>query len=386
MTTPTIPFANVGAQYQKYKVAIDAAMQQVMGAGQFIMGPQVKTLEEELAKFVGGNTHAIACASGTDALMLALLAIDIKPGDEVITTPFTFIATAEVIQLLQAKPVFVDIEPDTLNIDATKIEEKITSKTKAIIPVSLYGQPSDMDEINAIAETAGKKLGKEIFVIEDAAQSFGAEYKGKRSCGLSKLACTSFFPAKPLGCFGDGGAVFTTDQGLAKKIKCLSTHGQTKRYHHEYIGINGRLDTLQAAVLLEKLKFYEDEIKQRQAVAKKYDELLKGREGSIKTALKNDRTSVFAQYTIRIRNRDQVKAYLQEKGVPTAVHYPKPLHLQPCFSSAGFKQGDFPVAEKTASEVLSLPMCAFTQEEHQHYIVNKLMEFSRISCEEKINV
>jgi UDP-2-acetamido-2-deoxy-ribo-hexuluronate aminotransferase len=386
MAIPIIPFVNINAQYKKYKNDIDTGMRQVIDSGQFIMGPHVKTLEDELAKFVGENTHAIACASGTDALVLALLAIDIQPGDEVITTPFTFIATAEVIQLLQAKPVFVDIEPDTLNIDVTKIEEKITSKTKAIIPVSLYGQPSDMDQINAIAEAASKKIGKEIYVIEDAAQSFGAEYKGKKSCGLSKLACTSFFPAKPFGCFGDGGAVFTTDKVLAKKIKCLSTHGQTKRYHHEYIGINGRLDTLQAAVLLAKLPHYLTEIKQRQEVAEKYDDLLVNEKGITKTALKNDRTSVFAQYTIRVNNRDKVKAYLQEQGIPTAVHYPKPLHLQPCFSTAGFKQGDFPISEKTANEVLSLPMCAFTQEAHQHYIIEKLAAYSHISYEEKINI
>jgi UDP-2-acetamido-2-deoxy-ribo-hexuluronate aminotransferase len=386
MTKPTIPFANLKTQYKEYKADIDTAMQQVIDAGQFIMGPQVKTLEDELAKFVGGNTHAIACASGTDALMLALLAIDIQPGDEVITTPFTFIATAEVIQLLQAKPIFVDIEPGTLNIDVTKIEEKITSKTKAIIPVSLYGQPCDMDEINSVAEKYSKKVGKEIYVIEDAAQSFGAEYKGKKSCGLSKLACTSFFPAKPFGCFGDGGAVFTADETLAKKIKCLSTHGQTKRYHHEYIGINGRLDTLQAAVLLAKLPHYLSEIKQRQAVAKKYDDLLDNKENFIKTTLRNNRSSVFAQYTIRVKNRDQVKDYLQEQGVPTAVHYPKPLHLQPCFSDAGFKQGDFPISEKTANEVLSLPMCAFTQEAHQGYIVAKLAEYSHEHCAENLNI
>lgn len=372
-----VNFCNLDVQYELYKPEIDNAMQQVIDAGQFIMGPQVKTLEEELAKFIGGNTHAIACASGTDALMLALLAVDIQPGDEVITTPFTFIATAEVIQLLQAKPIFVDIDPDTLNIDVAKIEEKITAKTKAIIPVSLYGQPSDMDEINAIAQAASKKVGKEIFVIEDAAQSFGAEYKGKKSCGLSKLACTSFFPAKPFGCFGDGGAVFTTDETLAKKIKCLSTHGQTKRYHHEYIGINGRLDTLQAAVLLAKLPHYLNEIDKRQQVAKKYDALLSNEKSFVETEVKDDRTSVFAQYTIRIKNRDQVKAYLQEQGIPTAVHYPKPLHLQPCFSSAGFKQGDFPISEKTANEVLSLPMCAFTQEEHQKYIV-KILKVSLV--------
>lgn len=372
MSTPSIPFVNISAQYERYKSAIDLSMQQVIDTGQFIMGPEVKALEENLEKFVGGNVCAIACSSGTDALMLALLAIDIQPGDEVITTPFTFVATAEVIQLLQAKPVFVDIDPETLNIDVTKIEEQITTKTKAIIPVSLYGQPSGMDEINAIAEAASKKIGKEIVVIEDAAQSFGAEYKGKKSCGLSKLACTSFFPAKPFGCFGDGGAVFTTDKVLAKKIQCLSAHGQTKRYHHEYIGINGRLDTLQAAVLLAKLPHYLAEVKQRQAVANRYDVLLAGEKTIISTVLKNDRTSVFAQYTIRVRNRDQVKDHLQEYGVPTAVHYPKPLHLQSCFSDSGYKLGDFPVAEKAAAEVLSLPMCAFTQEAHQRYISDKL--------------
>lgn len=374
MTQKNIPFANLSAQYQQYQAEVDAAMQQVVHSGKFIMGPEVKALEQQLSQFVGNGVYSIACASGTDALMLALLAIDIQPGDEVITTPFTFIATAEVIQLLKAKPVFVDIEPDTFNIDVKKIAEKISDKTKAIMPVSLYGQPSDMDEINQMAQQASEKSGKEIFVIEDAAQSFGAEYQGNKSCGLSKLACTSFFPAKPLGCYGDGGAVFTSDEALAKKIKSLSTHGQTQRYYHEYIGINGRLDTIQAAVLLAKLPHYQAEIAQRQAVASYYNKLLESMQDLIRTTVRPDRTSVFAQYTVRVNNRDKVKAFLQEKGIPTAVHYPRPLHLQPCFSGAGYQQGDFPIAEQASQEVLSLPMCAFTQKADQEFIIQQLIE------------
>lgn len=368
MNKLNIPFANLQAQYLCYKNEIDAAMNQVLHSGQFIMGPEVQKLEEALSQFLGGEVHAIACANGTDAIMLALLAIDIKPGDEVITTPFTFIAAAEMICLLGATPVFVDVEPDTLNIDATKIEEKITHKTKAIIPISLYGQTADMHLINEIALKAGARIGREIFVIEDAAQSFGAEYHGKKSCTLSKLACTSFFPAKPLGCYGDGGAVFTTDASLAKKIKCLSTHGQTQRYHHEYVGMNGRLDTLQAAVLLVKLAYYPNEIKQRQAAAKKYDALLsKINEISI-LKIKENRASVFAQYTLRAKHRDKIKLALDQHGIPTAVHYPKPLHLQPCFSTLSYKEGDFPCAEQAAKEVLSLPICAFLENDHQTLI------------------
>lgn len=374
MNKVSIPFANLHAQYLKYQAEIDAAISRVLHAGQFIMGPEVKELEENLNQFLGGDVYAVACASGTDALMLALLGIDIQPGDEVITTPFTFIATVEVISLLGAKPVFVDIEPDTLNIDASKIEEKITAKTKAIMPVSLYGQTADMDAINKIASSASKKIGREIFVIEDAAQSFGAEYRGKKSCALSKLACTSFFPAKPLGCYGDGGAVFTTDQALAKKMKSLSAHGQTQRYHHEYIGINGRLDTIQAAVLLAKLPHYAEEIKRRQSIAAKYNEFFSNEKNITVTTLRKDHTSVYAQYTLRLKNRDKIKVALEQEGIPTAVHYPKPLHLQPCFASYGFKEGDFPLAEQASREVLSLPMCAFLNKEQQVFIIEKVIE------------
>ncbi len=373
MNKNNIPFANLHAQYLKYQVEIDTAISRVLHAGQFIMGPEVKELEEKLSQFLGGDVYTVACASGTDALMLALLGIDIEPGDEVITTPFTFIATVEVISLLGAKPIFVDIEPDTLNIDASKIEEKITARTKAIIPVSLYGQTADMDAINEIASSASKKIGREIFVIEDGAQSFGAEYHGKKSCTLSKLACTSFFPAKPLGCYGDGGAVFTTDEALARKMKCLSAHGQTQRYHHEYIGINGRLDTLQAAVLLAKLPHYLEEIKRRQEIAVKYNELLSKEKEIAITTIRKDRTSVYAQYTIRLKQRDKLKSALEKNGIPTAIHYPKPLHLQPCFSSYGFKEGDFPLAEQAAKEVLSLPMCAFLDREKQGFIGETLL-------------
>ena len=263
-----IDFANLKLAYQKHQVAFESAMQKVLTNATYIMGPEIETLENELSSFTEAG-HAISCSSGTDALLLAMMALNIGPGDEVITSPFTFIATAETIALLGAKPVFVDIDRDTYNINTSQIESKITHKTKAIIPVSLFGQVADMDEINMLAEK------HKLSVIEDAAQSFGATYRGKKSCNLSTIACTSFFPAKPLGCFGDGGAVFTNNPDLAEKIKSLRLHGQTKRYTHKYIGLGGRLDALQAAILNVKLKHYNQDIKMRQNVAELYNLLLK---------------------------------------------------------------------------------------------------------------
>ena len=359
-----IPFIDLQAQYQAYKIEIDEAIQNVLNSSHYIMGPQVKKLEDGLASYTGAK-HAIACSSGTDALLIALMAIDIKPGDEVITTPFTFIATAEVVSLLGAIPVFVDVSSDTLNIDVSKIEEKITAKTKAIIPVSLYGQVADMDEINAIAAKYN------LIVIEDGSQSFGATYKGKKSCNLSDFGCTSFFPSKPLGCYGDGGALFTNDDTMAEKSKMILAHGSRVRYHHEVVGINGRLDAIQAAILNVKLKYFAEEVRKREEIGASYLKLLKDK-GLLLPVIKNNRTSVFAQFTVRSEQREEVIKKLNSNGVPTAIHYPKPLHLQQCFKSLGYKNGDFPIAEKASKEVFSLPMSPFLTFKQQQFIVEEI--------------
>lgn len=354
-----IDFANLQKHYLLYKEEIDTAVHAVMNKCNFIMGEEVAQLESALASYVGVK-HAITCSSGTDALQLSLMAIDIHPGDEVITTPFTFIATAEMIAHLGAVPVFVDIDEATYTIDASRIETAITEKTKAIIPVSLYGQTADMDAINTVASKYG------LTVIEDAAQSFGASYKGKRSCALSDIGCTSFFPAKPLGCFGDGGALFTDNDALAEKMRSMRVHGQSKRYHHRYIGIGGRLDTIQAAVLNVKLNHYDSDLALRQEVARKYDTLLHHRFPI--PSIATDRTSAYAQYSIRVQNRDAVQARLNASGIPTAVHYPMPLHLQECFAYLGYSRGDFPISEAVANDILSLPMNPFLNDHEISYI------------------
>ena len=294
-----------------------------------------------------------------------MMALDIKPDDEIITTPFTFIATAETIAFLKAKPVFVDIDEQTYNIDTSKIEAAITNKTKAIIPVSLFGQTANMDGINNIAKKHN------LIVIEDAAQSFGASYKGIKSCNLSHIGCTSFFPAKPLGCFGDGGAVFTNNDEIATKLRSLRLHGQTKRYYHKYIGMGGRLDALQAAVLNEKLKHYDYDIERRQQIAENYSEKLKGH--TIIPIIKNDRTSVWAQYSIRVKNRETIQEALKLLNIPTAVHYPVSLHLQECFNYLGGKIGDFPISEKISKEIMSLPMNPYLKEHEINYITSNLI-------------
>ncbi len=360
-----IPFIDLKTQYNNYKDEINKEILSVLESSQFILGPQVSKLEENLSNYTDSK-HAIACSSGTDALLLSLMALDIKNGDEVITTPFTFISTAEVISFLGATPVFVDIDEATYNIDYKKIEEKITSKTKAIMPVSLYGQPSDMDEINEIA----KKYN--IKVIEDGCQSFGAKYKNKKSCNLSDIGCTSFFPSKPLGCYGDGGAVFTNDDNLAKKIRTLLNHGQEERYKHKYIGINGRLDALQAAVLNIKLKHFENEVEVREEIGKKYTSLLLN-SSVTPPKVKDDRTSVYAQYSIRTKNREKLIKTLNLKKIPTAIHYPIPLHLQEAFSYLGYKKGDFPISEKISNEIMSLPMSPFLTKEQQDYITKTII-------------
>lgn len=358
-----IDFANLTKAYLEHKEEFDQEIGKVIHDANYIMGKPIQELEESLQAFSGAK-YAISCSSGTDALLLVLMALDIQPGDEVITTPFTFIATAEMIAFLKATPVFVDIDETTYNMDVSKIEEKITSRTKAIMPVALYGQVSDMDKINALA----KKYS--LAVIEDAAQSFGATYKGKRSCNLSEFGCTSFFPAKPLGCFGDGGAVFTSNEEMAEKIKSLRLHGQTKRYHHKYIGIGGRLDTLQAAVLNVKLKYYDRDIQNRQKVADLYNSYLKDFINTPQISPEN--TSVWAQYSIRVSDRDNIQRLLKDNGIPTAVHYPKPLHFQECFAYLNHKEGDFPIAERVSKEIMSLPMNPFLTEEEISYIATTL--------------
>jgi UDP-2-acetamido-2-deoxy-ribo-hexuluronate aminotransferase len=360
-----IDFANLQLQYQAYKEKIDSNLQAVLNKSNYILGEEVNILEKELKNFTGAK-HAISCSSGTDALLLALLALDIQPGDEVITSPFTWVSTGEMTALLKAKPVFVDIEPDTYNIDANLIELAITKKTKAIMPVSLFGQPADMNAIQSIADKYNLK------VIVDGAQSFGSTYHNKTDSNLGDISTTSFFPSKPFGCYGDGGAVFTNNDHYAKKMTMLRVHGQTKRYHHKYIGIGGRLDTIQAAILLAKLPYFPQEISKRQKLADWYTEVLSK---IIKTpTIKFKRSSVWAQYTVRLNNRDTVQNELKKKNIPTSIFYPLPLHLQKCFKYLNYKQGDFPVSEKISNEVLSLPMNPFLTNDQIKYIISNIKD------------
>jgi UDP-2-acetamido-2-deoxy-ribo-hexuluronate aminotransferase len=328
------------------------------------MGPEVKELEDKLSAYTGSK-HCITVASGTEALLMSLMALGIQSGDEIITTPFTFVATAEVMVLLGAKPIFVDIEPDTCNIDASLIEAKITGKTKAIMPVSLYGQTADMDAINAIAAKYGN-----IPVIEDAAQSFGAVYKGKKSCNLSTIGCTSFFPSKPLGCYGDGGAIFTNDDELAKAMREIRVHGQSQRYVHTRIGVGGRMDTIQCAIVLAKLERFDWEVEQRKLIGDRYNQLLDGA-GIPRVHQREDRTSVYAQYTVFTEGREAVQKILSEQGVPTAVHYPVPLNEQPAYKHLCCPDCT-PIATKTAKRVMSLPMSAELNHNQQQKIIDCL--------------
>ena len=354
-------FIDLKEQQARIKEALDARIAGVLSHGRYIMGPEVAELEERLADFVGVR-HAIGVSSGTDALLISLMALGVGAGDEVITTPFSFIATAETIALLGAKPVFVDIDPRTYNIDHALIEPAITDRTKAIMPVSLYGQCADFDAIKAIANRHG------IPVIEDGCQSFGATYKGRRSCGLSTIGCTSFFPSKPLGSYGDGGMCFTDDDELARAMREIRVHGQDRRYHHPRIGVNGRLDTLQAAVLLAKLEVFDDEVEARARIGARYSELLREHVGV--PFIEAHNTSVYAQYTIRVKNRDRVRASLQEAGIPTAVHYPVPLNRQPALAC----NARFEHAEQAASEVLSLPMHPYLDEKQQALVADAVIQ------------
>lgn len=354
-------FIDLKTQYSLIEKNILNSIKKVLDHGQYIMGPEIAELERQLASFVGVK-HAIVNSSGTDALLMALMALGIQPGDEVITSPFSFFATAEVISLCHAIPVFVDIDPLTYNIDPEQLEAAITKKTKAIIPVGLYGQCAEHDVINAIAEKHG------IPVIEDAAQSFGATYKGKYSCALSTIGCTSFFPSKPLGGYGDSGACFTNDDALAQKLVEIRIHGQNARYCHSRVGINGRMDTIQAAVLIEKMKIFPDEIKMRQQVAKRYDQMLSS---LVKTPyIMPHNTSVYAQYTIEVNDRESFQKEMQAAGIPTAVHYPVAMHQQKAMSYLNYKTGDFPHSEKASRHVISLPMHPYLAEQEQEKVVS----------------
>jgi len=360
----SIPFIDLKSQYKALQPQTQERINRVLEHGQYIMGPEVKELEDKLQAYTGAK-HCITVASGTEALLISLMALGIQPGDEIITTPFTFVATAEVIVLLGAKPVFVDIEPDTCNIDARKIEAKITKKTKAIMSVSLYGQVADMDEINAIAKKHNLPM------IEDAAQSFGAEYKGKKSCNLSTIGCTSFFPSKPLGCYGDGGAIFTNDESIALACREIRVHGQSQRYVHTRVGVGGRMDTIQCAVVLAKLERFDWEVKQRQLIGQKYNELLAAANVNLVT-LRPDRTSVYAQCTVLVSDRAAVQKRLSEAGIPTAVHYPVPLNEQPAYKHLCCSDCT-PIAQQIAKRVMSLPMSPDLSAEDQDKIVGALL-------------
>jgi UDP-2-acetamido-2-deoxy-ribo-hexuluronate aminotransferase len=365
-------FIDLKTQYRRIKPSVDARIARVLDHGQYILGPEVLELEQKLADYVG-TRHCIAASSGTDTLLIALMALGIGPGDEVITVPFTFFATGEMIALAGAKPVFVDIDSRTYNMDPSKIEAAITPRTKAIMPVSLYGQCADFEAINAIA------CGNNLPVIEDGAQSFGAMHHGKRSCGLSLIGSTSFFPSKPLGGYGDGGALFTNDDSLARLMREIRVHGQDRRYHHPRLGLNGRLDSIQAAVLLAKMETFDDEVAARIRLGARYSELLlqafADRPGAIRVPhVEPFNTSVYAQYTIEVENRDVFETRMKELGVPTAVHYPIALHLQPVFAHLGLGAGRFPVSEAAASRVISLPMHPYLTDEQQLKVVRAVRE------------
>jgi UDP-2-acetamido-2-deoxy-ribo-hexuluronate aminotransferase len=371
MSSPLIPFIDLKAQYEALKPQIQERINRVLEHGQYIMGPEVRELEEKLEEYTGAR-HCITVASGTEALLMSLMALGIKAGDEIITTPFTFVATVEVIALLGAKPIFVDVEPDTGNLDANLVEAKITPNTKAIIPVSLYGQTADMDSINAIAARYDN-----LPVIEDAAQSFGATYKGKKSCNLSTIGCTSFFPSKPLGCYGDGGAIFTNEDNLAQALREIRVHGQSQRYVHTRIGVGGRMDTLQCAIVLAKLERFEWEVQQRQKIGQEYSDQIQYLQSQstlemVKpTVIRDDRTSVYAQYTVISTKRDEIQKRLADVGIPTAVHYPLPLNEQPAYKHLCCDECT-PVAKKLARQVISLPMGADLCEAAQNFIIQQL--------------
>ncbi len=377
-------FIDLSAQQQRIRDKIENNIKVVLDHGQYVMGPEVKALEERLAAYVGAR-HAMGCASGTDALMLALMAHDVGPGDAIFTTPFTFIATAEVISLLGATPIFVDIDPFTFNLNPQKLAQAVEAlesgdfsklpvpvspspsslTPKGVIAVDLFGLPADYDRIDEISKKHG------LFVIEDAAQSFGGEYKGKKACSFGDIACTSFFPAKPLGCYGDGGMCFTDDAELDERMRSCRVHGQgSNKYENVRIGINGRLDTLQAAILLAKIELFDEEIALRQEAAKRYSRNLKG-EGIKVPEIPPDYLSAWAQYSLLAKDaehRTAVQEKLKDADIPTAIYYPKPLHLQKAFDFLGYQEGAFPISEDCASKIFSLPMHPYVKEEDQERI------------------
>jgi UDP-2-acetamido-2-deoxy-ribo-hexuluronate aminotransferase len=361
-----VKFIDLQSQFAAYEADIRAGMDEVLRSSQFILGPKGAELERKLASYVG-TRHAVGCSSGTDALLLALMAHGTGPGDEILTSPFTFVATAEAIALTGATPVFVDIEPESYNIDPAKVEDAVTKKTRGIIAVSLYGQCADLEALQRIASEYG------LFLIEDGCQSFGAARNGKLSCGFSHAGTTSFFPSKPLGCYGDGGMVFTSDDAVADRLAGLRNHGQWERYRHRAVGINGRLDELQAAVLLAKFPHFPSELSLRAAAGTYYSERLADVVTVPSIAAGN--THVYAQYSIRTPRRDELAAHLGENGIPTAVHYPIPLHRQEAFSGLGYEEGDFPVASAVSREILSLPMSAFLSRKDQDEVIRQIRRF-----------
>ena len=365
-------FIDLKSQYRRIKPSVDARIARVLEHGNYVMGPEVTELEQVLAQYCG-TKHCVSVASGTDALMIALMALEIGPGDEVITAPFTFFASAEAIALTGATPVFVDIDPRTYNLDAMQLEAAITPRTRAVMPVSLYGQCADFDAINAVA------CRHSLPVIEDAAQSFGATYKGRKSCALSRIGATSFFPSKPLGAYGDAGALFTDDDALARLMREIRLHGQDRRYHHPRLGLTGRLDSIQAAVLLAKLEIFDDELAARSRVGARYSVLLADAFASSPSVIRTPHVEpfnscVYAQYTIEVERRDFFETRMKTLGVPTAVHYPLPLHLQPAFGHLGLREGRFPVAEAAARRVISLPMHPYLTEDDQVRVVRAVQE------------
>ena len=361
-----IPFFDLAAQQADIKDQLNENISKVLAHGKYILGPEVSQLEERLCEYTQAK-YCITCANGTDALQIALMSLGVGPGDEVITPAFSYIATAEAAALLGAKPIYVDVNPCTFNIDPKLIEEHITPRTKAIIPVSLYGQPADFDTINELASLYN------LPVIEDAAQSFGAEYKGKKSGNLSTIACTSFFPTKPLGCYGDGGAIFTSEPGLAKKIRQIARHGQERRYYHTTIGVNSRLDTIQAAVLLAKLPILDAEIQSRNLLAEAYSDSFKNMQEIVTPNILDHNRSAWAQYTIRLKNRDNLIAKLSERSIPSTVHYPLPLHKQPAVSDERF---DLEVSDRLSKTVLSLPFHAYMPKSDFEVIAQALQEYN----------
>ena len=366
-----VPLLDLKAQFQPLRAEIMAAVQTVCDEQGFILGPRVVAFEESLAKYVGAR-YAIGCASGSDALLLSLMAMGVGQGDEVITVPFTFFATAGAVSRLGAKPVFIDIQPDTFNLDPTQLERVITSRTKAIIPVHLFGQCADMSAINQIAQA------KRLHVIEDACQAIGAGQGGKRAGVLADTACFSFFPSKNLGGFGDGGMITTNDQGLADALAMLRVHGSRVRYLHEAVGINSRLDALQAVVLDIKLKYLDQWAEGRRRNAARYDQLFRAAGLLDRVTLPSTKAGnfhVYNQYTVRVSKRDELRAHLKEKGVGTEIYYPLPMHLQNCYQDLGYRKGAFPLSERAAEEVMSLPIYAELSDAQLTYVVEMIADF-----------